>query len=356
LLDRRLLNLHPDKKIPAKHLLRLLTLDELKQLYAALGKKESLEGASRGFIIAKIQSAIKTEDLLKNEYASRVLLEKISEAIAFIEGTVDHLERPDLVKVYEDVTSQKLKKEDLKKSEIMERLLNEAPINEIVKSKRFQERLKPKYISIADIKSLKEDIESLRAEASSVSNDIDLLSERILSVEKSLKEVNTKLRSMDEMFETGESPDLETFLKALYEESISIEEKLSPESFQGLVERLQKRLGINEKRFILKGIELLMTHYLLSEVKGLLWRPPFDEFMKILKEELSIFGEKADIPSLRNRVCRRLAIEDETFDELLTKAWREEYVKLEAGAPIGEFNVKYLVTKDGQKLYYARLR
>ena len=351
-------NLQIETKTLMKRLLHLLTLDELKQLYASLGGKESLEGLSRGFVIEKIQRKVQTPDLFQNEYTMSLLLGRINEAIGFIEASIDRLDRTDLIKIYQDFNPEKLKREDLKKSEIVQLILNQVPITELLKNKRLQERLKPKYISIADIRSLKTDIEALKTETDYISNAVKLLSERVWSVDNSLKEAYSKLRIVENMFEIGETPDLETFLKALYEESISIGEKPSPESFHGIVERLQKKLGINERTFILKGIELLLTHYMLSQVKDLPWQPALEDFMKVLREEFRgvAFGEKAEIPSLRDRVSRRLGISDEIFDSLLIKAWKEDLVFLEAGAPIGEFGVKHLETKEGQKFYYVSIR
>jgi hypothetical protein len=241
----------------------------------------------------------------------------------------------------------------------LEEILNKIPLGELVTNKRLLKRVKPKYVSVADIRSLKDSIELLGKETSSVSDDIGLLSDRVSSMEESNKQTLVKIKTVDEVFETANLPDLETFLKIMYDESIRIGEKPPAASFHGLADRLRTELGVSERNFVLKGFELLLIHYLMSAARSLQWRPSLERFMEILKEEFDEevpMKDKIDIPSMRNRVSRRLAIEGELFDEMLTDAWRKDLVKLEAGAPIGEFNVRYLVTPDGQKFYYVRLR
>lgn len=66
--------------------------------------------------------------------------------------------------------------------------------------------------------------------------------------------------------------------------------------------------------------------------------------------------DQAEIPTLRKHVCQRMGISDEIFDELLIDASEKDYVKLDVGRPIGEYDVKYLTTKDGLKFYYAKLK
>jgi hypothetical protein len=355
----RLFDLQPARKTLVKRLLRLLSLDELKQIYAALGKTESLEGASRGFVISKIQGAIETQDLVKNENAMALVLNRIEEPIAFVEELISRLERSDLVKIFEEITSEKLRKENAKISEITERLFNEVPIGKIIKNKRFQQRLKPKYVSISDIKSLRDGIELLKDRMNNVSNDIESLSESTKTTESSLKQIDEKLKSLNELFKTEETPSLEDFLKVVYDASVSMGEKPAAESFRGLTKRLQEKLGIDERTYVLKGIELLVSYYMISEVKKLHWLPTSEDFIKTIRNEFETNGTfmgKKDIPTLRSRVTKKLGIAEDVFDDLLIKAWMNGQIELEAGAPIGEFSVKYLVTKEGQKFYYARLK
>jgi len=348
------------KKVPLRKVLQLLSQEELKQLYLSLGKKESLEGLSRGFIIDKIQRSTKIEDLAKNEHVMLLLVSKVDELLSLLRGIIAKLEKSELIKMCHDIGLKKASGENITKSEMIGKMFDTAPIADLLRNKRLQERLRPKYISIADIRSLEKEFESLKTETDDISSRLSFISHGISKSENEIKEISHSLKAIEEFFDTGKSPDLQTFLKALYEEAVSTVGKPSPESFDDIVERLQNKLGIDEREFILKGIKLFLTYYMLSEVKDLPWQPGFEDFMKVLKEEFdkdrTKFGEKTTIPSLRDRVCRRMGISDEMFDNQLIKAWKENYIELEAGAPIGEFNIKYLVTKNGQKFYYASLK
>jgi len=96
---------------------------------------------------------------------------------------------------------------------------------------------------------------------------------------------------------------------------------------------------------------------MMSEVKSFLWHPTVTDFIAILKNELASLnpsGDKVDIPTVRSLMTKKLGIDEQTFDELLIEAWKKDKIKLEAGAPIGEFDVKYLTTHEGQKFYYIR--
>lgn len=359
LIDRRSSTLKTGDKILAKRLLRLLDPDELKELFVHLTGEDMAEGSSREFMISRLQNTVDARNLLKNERVAPLIVDKISDVLAFIERTIGHLEREEIMRIYRDLTSEKLRKENSTKSEILEEILDKIPSVELIKNKRLLERMKPKYVSIADIRSLRDGIELLKKETSNASDDIGLLSDRIFSAEDFLKQALTRLKTMDEAFETTELPNLETFLKIMYDESIKIGERPTAESFHGLAERLRMQLGINERSFVLKGVELLLIHYLMSAARSLRWRPTLESFTEILKEEFEGKGpikDRIDIPSLRTRISKRLAIEEEVFDDMVIEAWKKDLIKLEAGAPIGEFNVKYLVTRDGQKFYYIRLR
>jgi len=350
--------MQPNKKFAINCLLWFLTRDELKQLYASLGGNESFNEWSRGFLIKKIRGMINPLDLFENKTVAPLLLDRIIQIIIFIEKTIQNMEKSDLLKIYQKITSKDLtQRGDLKKSEIVQQILDEIPINVIIKNKFFRNRLKPKYVTISDIKSIKKDLEDLNTQLNWISNIIRLVSNRTYSSDEALKLILERVDSLNNIFETGENPDLETYLKALYEEAIHITEKPSPTLFRDIDKRLQRKLGISERIFTLKGMQLLLIHYLLSEIKKLSWQPRFEDFVKVLKDELnkeSRIKERVDIPSIRARICKRLDIKEEVFDDLLEQAWKEDLVKLEAGLPIGEFNAKYFVTKDGKMFYYIR--
>jgi hypothetical protein len=346
-----------ERKISVENSLRLLSLDELKYVYKIVGKQESLEGLSREFAISKIQSAIEPRDFFKREEIATLFLDKIDRLIDFTEKLIGGLERSELIKVYEDLAANKWKKESASKSAILERLLNDFPLEEIIKNKLFLRRLKPKYLSIADVKSLETYAIQLKENTTQINDNLGLVSDKTSLVEESIQNLSRRLQSIENVFDSGTAIPPYEYLKALYEESMGIEGRLSPETFEGIIERSKKKIGINEQEFVLKGVELLLVHYLLTNVKLLEWRPPIDDFMRTIKEEFSMLkpiGNQAEIPLIRDRVRKKLGISDEMFDDLLIAASKKDLVRFEMGRPIGEYNVKYLV-KDGIKYYYLKI-
>jgi hypothetical protein len=342
-----------------KRLLQLLSDEELRKLCLPLGKKETIERYTRAFLIEKIQRSMGLEEILRNKQISQLLLDKIDRALHFIEASVGRLDRDDLIKICKQLGKEEIVKENMKKSQIVRTIFANLSILELLKSKHLQERLKPKYLSISDFKSLRKEIESLKADIDHLSSDLGFVSQRISTMNYDLKDLSVRLKSVENLFSVEASPDLLAYLRAFYEEALSIEDKLTPESMRDVSQRLQKKLGIDQRTFILKGIELLLTHYLLTQTKFLLWKPAPEDFMKILKEEfekIKIAGEQAEIPKLRSRVTKRMSISDEMFDQMLIEAWKEDRVKLDVGAPIGEYDVKYLITEDGNKFYYVKLK
>lgn len=347
------------RKNSLKLFLQLLKDEELEELYRSFGKKDALEGYSRAFIIKKIDRSIDLKTLLENDYAVRLLLDKMGDLVSLFEAYIRRLDIGDLTKMYRQFGKEKPLKEDMKKSEIVKDMFVNIPLLELMKSKLLRERLKPKYVSVSDIKTLRKEIESTKTNTERLSSNLGLISTRIASMDHDLKGLSEKLESVEDLFNVGATPDLLSYLKAFYDEAVLMDERLSPESFQSVSQRLQEKLKIDQRTFMLKGIELLVAHYFLTRTKSLLWKPSLESFMKILKEEfekVKMVGDQAEIPKLRTFVTRRMGISDVMFDHMLESAWKEDRVKLDVGAPIGEYDVKYLVTEDGNKFYYVKLK
>lgn len=347
------------KENPIRRFLRLLTDDELNQLYALFGKKELLKGYSRSLLIDTIERDMSYEEFVKNEYIFNLALSKLSLTASLTESIAKRLEKVDLIGICRDLGMEGIVSNEMEKARVLREILDSIPTLELWKSKRFQERLKPTYISATHIKSLQKELNILNDNVGSISNEIKFASNKISLMDKDIKSLSMRLQSVDGMFNTGTAPDLQAYLKAMYEEAAATGEHLVPEAFQGIGDRIQKRLGIDERVFVLKGLELLLTHYFLTQVKLLPWKPSLEDFLEIFKaefEKAKVTEDQAEIPTLRKKVCQRMGINDELFDELLIDAWKKDLVKLDVGRPIGEYDVKYLATENGRKFFYVKLR
>jgi hypothetical protein len=341
-----------------KPLLQLLSIEELRELALSFGEHKIAQNATRKFLIERISGAISDEDLLKQRSVVLSLLAKSGAIIDSFWDWIQKLEKDDLRKVCEDVEKKELVKEDATRSQILKHIMADIPLSELLKSKHLSGLMKAKSAPKMSAKLLEKEVKALETSISSFSNDVKALSEEIAVVKKELVDISSQVRSLEKRVDVEKAPDIEALLRALHEEAISIGE-INPESFRGVSERLQKKLGVDERTLVFKGMELLLTHYLLAQVRLLPWKPSLDEFLRIVNEEferVKITGNQAEIPALREHVGNRMNISDQLFDALLTEAWKKDYVKLDVGAPIGEYNVKYLTTEEGRKFFYVKLK
>jgi hypothetical protein len=344
-----------------EHLLHLLSLDELRQVYTTIRMDQLDAGYSRSFIISKIRQKITIKDLFANELSASLLLSKFDELSAFVEKTISNLEKVDVIRIYEEYTSEKPNKrklsEDLGKTEIIRYLLTEVSIPQIISSQRFKKASKSKTLSVDVIKSLEGEVLKSQEDISRILNRYEMMKAKVFDMARDFKDFSEKTKSVEAVFDVENIPSLYDFLGALYDEAASLNSNLSPEVFKGVLERLKTKTGTDDRTFMIKGLQLLLVHYFLTNVKLLRWKPRIGVFLKIFKEEYEAsrpVGQQAKIPILRERVCRRMGIDEGLFDELLIEASKEGFVGFEMGQPIGEFNIKYL-EKDGLRYYYVRL-
>ena len=338
-------------------LFQLLNDEELKKLFWSIERDQQVRNVSRGFIIHKLQE-IPEKELLRNDYVSNLLKTKLIQAMEAIKLILKQLDKDELIKMYKDFGRGEIVTDKMKKSKIIEKMIMEIPLPDILKNKRFRAKLKPKQVPLTHLKSLQKEIGNLKKEVDKINQGVEILFEKISEVSRGIRDLSIKLELVENLFNVESAPDLYVYLKAVYDEIVATDGRLIPEVFPALSEKIREKLEISENTFILKGLELLLLHYLLTNVKSLHWRPSFEEFWKILKDEfekVKILENQAEIPTLRDHVCKRMGISEDMFDELLIEAADRDYVKLDVGRPIGEYDVKYLTTKDGLKFYYVKL-
>jgi hypothetical protein len=347
--------LSSQKKLSAK-IFHLFTLEELKQIRISLGFSDGVEVGSRGFTISKTQSETKVDNFCANTNVMSITIKKIDELAALVEELIEGIENQDLIKIFEEITSKKLNVDNLKKSEISRRLFDEVPLDQILQNKRFQERFKPRYVTTSDIKSINENLNSVASEIANFHNKIEFLKNEVKIIHGSVSEINNKVRPIEDTFKIDKTQFAEKFLQVMYDFSTHITEKPDPAIFYSIVDKLRKEIGVDEQTFLIKGSELFLAYYFFSQIKRLDWKPNLDTFVKVINEEMKRIkpnGERIAIPLLRDCISRQIAIDEISFDKLLLEAWKTGKLKLEVGAPIGEFNVKYLVDDEGQRFYYV---
>jgi len=333
-----------------KRLLQLLSDDELKRLYLSFGKRRVAEEPSRDFVMGRFLDDVSIEELLGSSLLKAALPRRIDELVNSFESVLERFDKSDLMRICKGLKKGDLATKDMKKTEIIDKMSRNIQLSEILKADVFQKRLtvrKPKHVSPKDVRFLSDKIVSTIEELYTLDKKTD----------QGLNTVTARLQSIENMFSLDKAPDLYKFLEAFYQEATRIGYRPKPEDLNKIVEKLRERLHVGDWEFILKGMQILLAHYLLTEIKQMEWKPSIDQFLNVFREEFEkakILENRAEIPDLRNRVCERMGITDGVFDELLIDAWKKGLVSLEPGAPVGEYDTKYLVTEDGRKFYYVK--
>ena len=340
-----------------RRMLKSLDISDLRNIFFNHQVGSTLsEDASKSFIIEKIVNKVSAEELIQNRLLIFKMVEKINDLFSVFEIMLSSLKYEDLIQICRDMNRSDL--ESIKsKSNLIERMITEMPLSEIWKTKTMQRQFKPKPASTYSLKRMRADINALKKTIQELSeHQVNLISS-ISKIADNLQRFSLDMQKLANRLELNDLTDLETYLYAFYEQSLEIQKQISPEQLANASKEMPKKLDVDRWNFLIRGLEIMVLHYLLSQVKNLLWKPSFDDFLRITRKEFEkIKGVdgRAEIPVLREHVCRIMNISDEMFDNLLIDAWEKGLVRLDVGAPIGRLDVKYLKTKEGNLFYYVK--
>lgn len=340
-----------------RRVLYSLDINDLRNIFLHYQISSTLANdASKSFIVDRILDKVPIEEIVQNKLVISKMIEKFDDLFSAFEEILKSLNYEDLINVCKDLGRSDL--ETIKnKSEVIEKMVTEIPLTKIWKTKTIQQHLKLKLVFPSSLRKIASDISALKKciqELSRQQTSLILSSNKITD---NLQEFSSHIQRLISLMKSSDLIDLEKCLRIFYEESLKIEERISPEQIIEASEEMPRKLGAERQAFILKGLEIMILYYLLSQVKNLLWKPSFDDFMRIAKEEfekIKGIDGRAEIPVLRERVCRIMNIPDETFDNLLINAWEKGLIRFDVGAPIGRLDTKYLKTKEGNLFYYVK--
>ena len=343
-----------------KRTLQSLSLEELRELYYYCGITQRLsDTASRTFVMNRIIEKASPERLFQNQDFLSKVVNQTDQLFTSFEDVLGTLEEDSIKRICEELGKGEITKAG-KKADVIGILITEVPFSEIWKSKSLQKRLKPKKLTTTSLRRIKKQIstmEKLIKEMTERQIETNVASFREIAGNN--QQILEELRRIRSLFPTDRATDLKAYLQAFYEQALKTEGPISAENLHVASKELLNKLNVDEWGFTLRGMELLLLHYLLTQVKTFQWKPSFEEFMSAVRQEFEKIkgvGEQAEIPTLRELVCTRMGISEEIFDSMLTEAWEKEIVRLDVGAPIGRFDVKYLKTKGGNLFFYVKLK
>jgi len=349
-------------------ILTYLTTEELVELYEFITKIKISSDArtNRSWLLQRLKQIETKKVLLESEYIHSLLPKKLTQLVSFFESSLRDLDMIDLTKICKEINREDLLKEGMRKQEMMRKIRQNISILKIINSKSFKDALRPKIASQRDVRKigsniriyLRKDIEENRRKIEELSSSIRNVFNNITVINRKIDNIDKKLEDVEKIFDIEPTLNLSKYLEVLNEEFGLIDSDISTEIFNEIDAKLRVRLNIDNRTYFLGGLQLLVLFYLMRHKNELKWKPKFDVFYDALKEEfdkVQVIENQAEIPALRERVCKRLSITDDIFDNFLLEAWNKDYVKLDIGSPIGRFNVKYLVTSQGQHFFYVKL-
>lgn len=269
--------------------------------------------------------------------------------------------------------------ENMERDEIIKKITTElefkkyAPekVEEILnRNKDSQKKVKSKNASVLKAKVentsiLIEEIKLLKNCLLSIEKLLKKQDQQISDINYSLKRINDNINSnQDKMLSTLENlknmsnlENTENLLLALRKESLS-RMPLEQRSFD-LIKESIKKTDISDINLLRDGLSVVVIDYLMKMTKEIDWEISLDLFYKILSEEFyrlikGSMSTIAEIPQVREKVCKRMGIKAEKFDSLLLKCFDIQWVNLEVGTPIGETDVAWLDTGKN-RFYYVKL-
>ena len=126
-----------EEKSKMKQLLQLLSSEELRELCLSSVEGRIAKDANRRFMIERIVKAISDEDLLSNKAVVLSLLTKSGTIVSHFWNWFERLEKSDLKKICEDVGKKELVGLRMTKSQILERIMANIPLQDLLKSKHL---------------------------------------------------------------------------------------------------------------------------------------------------------------------------------------------------------------------------
>ena len=343
-----------DRRLLAGRLLSLFSQDELSRIFESTTGERPSEKTPPHVISGRLLGLEVQDRIFKDPIFLKLLSEKLQTISSLIVKLSSSLPKKQLeeaarkfglsLKPRESSTSIS---EGLVGNLRMPGLITDVimPSVDSLKQQAQKESSKMKRSSRSDVA-----IQSVNERTTSMLNILERIQTRVNEVESGLKETRQETQF-------PVLPDFGQYLKALRNEIVNSGQAIDSPDSAKMFDRVAKALGINKRTMFYLSLSYVASQYSLESVRNLKWKPTLDEFYRAISKvfaSVRIIGDRAEIPPLRDATCTYLGIDAATFDELLGRSWKEGRVGLETGAPIGQYNVKYLEI-DGRKFYYVKL-
>lgn len=337
-----------------RRIIEQLSTQDLRRLFLEYHKGAIIsEKPVRDILTDKILHEIPSEFLFNHPTVLSTMITDFALLDSFLKEYILSLDVSEIRDLYSELGMNAPSQEQKNKNKVVDQLLATTSLESVVESKNLRKWAKTKTKAERDLDELKSGFKTLCEHTDKlVRMNLDNKYE-MEELKRTLRQLSKADEQMEASFGMKSSPEAMALLQAMRKEMLSEDETPSPEKLIEIMEKTRVSLKTDEFSFLLRGIELMMTHYLLGQMRKMHWKIDPEEFMQVVREEIrkiQILPNQAEIPLLRERITQILGITDEVFDQHLLDAWKNGQVKLEIGAPIGRENVKYL--KYGQTAFF----
>ena len=319
--------------------------------------------AKKSFIINKIFENIPINEIIKNEQITYKSLEKLQKMNNIFEYIFTNLNMEDLKQICNDLNRIDIFTNNKTKTDIIHILMNSFDIEDLWKSKRLRDRFTPKYITKTDIELINRNINSLKDEILMKNSvEIKAYNEFQQNINNTIKnylyDTKNDINKFISIISFNRDNNYDNILDYFYNESLKLNKKISLNDIYNAKNNIKQNINQTKLDYLYNSLELMLTHYFLTNLRNVDIKPDKDMFWRILKEEfnkIKQLGDRAEIPTLRKLVCDRMKIAEQVFDEYVEEGWIDGSVRLDIGAPIGQRDVKYLITKEGTRFFYITI-
>ncbi|MEM1547390.1 MAG: hypothetical protein QXP91_13150 [Candidatus Methanomethylicia archaeon] len=320
--------------------LQLFSIDELNELYEKFGGVGAIN--ARDQLINNL-GRYGIKDLMDNEWFRGKLVSKVIELIRIVTASMETLSMKRLKGIAKSLNVKVSKKDD--RSRIIENILKNHSLIDVLEIIGL-ESISSQLIFNAVMNNINKINSQLRV--------ISSINENYKDISRKIDEVLSTIRLSVRRIEP-ESIPMDKYLNSLIS---NLPLNIPMDELDDRIRKVTSELGIDVKTFIEKGLQLVVIYGLWSLMKGERFKLLYQTFYRILDEEYGKvkddFG-RAEISELRRRICSKLGISEETFNEYLLKAYSKEDILFVSGAPIG-YEGKPALIVNGKGYHYITLK
>ncbi len=300
-----------------KRILESLTVNEMLDILNFVKPDQEITLSSKKEEAKnKLMQEVPKDKIINNPIFSQKLFNEYKSMVFYLEKVFESLDVEDFKKIAYEIKKEKIINEKMDKNEIIYKILTKIPTEELFKSKRLMDRIRPNLLIKEDIEKIEENINMLKSQIEGSDN---IKNRELFELRSSVNDVLQDIKKTN--IRNDELLGISEYLNIIYDYLLKIHET-------------QKK--VNKESIIAD-----------------------DLFWEVLIKEYNILvnnNNRINIPEIRKVFANKYNINRSNFDDFILKFRREGKIRLDIGSPIGKNNVEFLEDSDGVRYYYMTIR